>query len=89
MQILSTPDCRLPVLEKCGRVYDVRLRYAGLNQTGEETMYEVRRTVASVLTNGKFSFANAPYAYYEVAESYDGWQVFRAECGVALIPTAD
>ncbi len=85
---LSVPD-RLPILEKRGRVNNVPMRYAGLSQDGQPTEYTVNRTVASVLTNGKFAFANAPYAYYTPTEVRDGWQVFEAPCGEASIPLAE
>ena len=78
----------LPILPKCGRV-NTHVRYKGLNTQGEFTEYEVKRGVASIVAQGFITFANAPYAFYQPTEEQDGWQVFRAECGQAMIPIAE
>ena len=77
----------LPILQKCGRV-NTPIKYTGLDTQGELTAYEVRRGVASIVAQG-FTFAQCPYAFFQPVGEADGWQVFRAECGEAMIPVAE
>ncbi len=77
----------LPILPKCGRV-KTRLHYQGLNTRGEMDEYEVAQTIASIVSEG-FTFANAPYAFFQPVGEQDGFQVFRAVCGEAKIPVSD
>ncbi len=77
----------LPILQKCGRV-NTHVKYTGLDTQGEFTSYEVKRGVASIVAQG-VTFAQCPYAFFQPVGEQDGWQLFQAECGEAMIPVND